>query len=113
MARPVGADGEATRRRILETALELFSDHGVGLTSIRDIARAAHVSVAMVHHYFGSKELLYEAVIDAMYAELAGLRAVLFEALADPSKGKDGLGALMERATRLGFGFARSHRRAV
>jgi AcrR family transcriptional regulator len=109
MPRPIHADAEATRRRILERAVALFSDQGAGATSIRDIARAADVSLAMVHHYFGSKDGLYAACVDAMYAELAELRAHLEAAL-----GRGGsVAELVERAVREGFRFARAHQTAV
>jgi AcrR family transcriptional regulator len=134
MARPVNADGERTRRRILECALELFAERGADAVSIRQLAAASDVSLAMVHHYFGDKDGLYAACVDAMYDELAPLRAELETALAaggalstdsEPSKrseppAKVPLGtasghtrALVERAVRVGFRFARGHQRAV
>jgi len=70
MSRPVNADADATRQRMLEAAVQLFAERGLGSTSIRDVAGAAGVSLAMVHHYFGSKDDLYDACIDATYAEL-------------------------------------------
>jgi AcrR family transcriptional regulator len=109
MARPVNADGERTRRRILECALELFSEHGADAVSIRQLAAASEVSLAMVHHYFGDKDGLYAACVDAMYDELAGLRVELEQALAAGGP----LPELAERAIRAGFRFARRHQRAV
>lgn len=67
MSRPIHADSGATRRRILESAVTRFSGHGLDGASIREIARDADVSLAMVHHYFGSKDELYRTCIDAMY----------------------------------------------
>lgn len=109
MARPVNANAEATRRRILSSALAQFSEGGAGKTSIRDIARAADVSLAMVHHYFGSKDALYVACIDSMYAELFSLRTHLEGAL----RAGGSVDELLERAVRTGFRFARAHRTAV
>jgi AcrR family transcriptional regulator len=63
MARPVNADGEATAKRILDAAFRCYLDGG-GFTSIRDIAREAKVSLAMIHHYFGSKAKLYERLCE-------------------------------------------------
>jgi AcrR family transcriptional regulator len=109
MARPVQADAEATRRRILQAALESFSNKGVGETSIREVARLAEVSLAMVHHYFGSKDELYQACIESMYGELAGLR----EQLLSEMTGVGDHRTLIERAVRVGFRFARDHQIAV
>ncbi|MBS1729300.1 MAG: TetR/AcrR family transcriptional regulator [Bacteroidetes bacterium] len=47
---------------IMEKAEELFAAKGYDGTSIREIARAAHVNLAMVSYYFGSKEKLMEAL---------------------------------------------------
>lgn len=81
MARPVNADGERTRSRILEAARLMVSSHGIDGVSIRDIARESGVSLATVHHYFGTKEALHAACIDDMYRDLAELRAALAPAL--------------------------------
>src|ERR1041385_6512140 len=74
MARPVNADAQATQAKILATAYDLFAARGIDGASVRDIAKGAAVSLAMVHHYFGSKQGLYEACVDAMLNELGGLR---------------------------------------
>src|SRR5260221_13397069 len=47
MARPPNADADATRRRILQSAITLFSDRGIGETSVRDVVAASGVSLAM------------------------------------------------------------------
>lgn len=109
MARPVGADAEATRARILDCASRLFSAAGFGDTSMRDIARAAQVSLATVHHYFGSKDELYRASVDSMYEELSALRGELTEQVASASSPSD----IVEQAVRATFRFAREHRAAV
>lgn len=109
MARPVQADAAKTRARILEAAGVAFADRGVGSTSIRQVAAAAEVSLAMVHHYFGSKSGLYEACINAMYAELTGLRSELAQVF---ESGSD-VGAIIDRAVRVGFRFGREHQVAV
>ena len=62
MARPKNADAAATRGRILAAARSLFAEQGLGGTSTRDIARTAGVSVATLHHHFGNKEGIAEAL---------------------------------------------------
>ncbi len=49
---------------ILASAEELFAEKGYEGTSIRDLATKAVINVAMVSYYFGSKEKLFEALID-------------------------------------------------
>src|SRR5262245_48110988 len=109
MPRPIQADAESTRRRILEAASELFSSHGSGSVSIRDIAKEAGITLATVHHYFGTKEQLYEACIQAMYAELESLRESIEPAFRKESQPKE----LLEAAVRASFRFAIAHRGAI
>lgn len=51
------------REHILLTAERLFGEKGFDGTSVRDIAQAAGVNLAMISYYFGSKEKLLEAMI--------------------------------------------------
>ena len=64
------ADGEITRRRILDAAERLFSIDGFTGVSVRAITAAAEVDLALVNYYFGSKEKLFHEVlirrVDAM-----------------------------------------------
>jgi AcrR family transcriptional regulator len=46
----------------MEAAEKLFAEQGFAGTSVRDIAEAAHVNLAMISYYFGSKEKLMEAM---------------------------------------------------
>jgi AcrR family transcriptional regulator len=55
---------EPARARILQTAAELFAEHGYASTSVRKICEAAQVNVAMVNYYFHSKEELHLAAFD-------------------------------------------------
>ncbi|MEM9070802.1 MAG: TetR/AcrR family transcriptional regulator [Myxococcota bacterium] len=108
MARPVNADASATRQRILTSATLLFSERGAK-SSIREIAKDAGVSLAMVHHYFGSKDDLFAACITGMYVELAELRTHLIEGLTETKS----IEQLFEYAIREGFRFARAHQPAM
>jgi AcrR family transcriptional regulator len=110
MARPVNADAQATQTRILTTAYDLFASRGMDGASIRDIAKGAGVSLAMVHHYFGSKQGLYEACIGAMLKELGGLRS---ELESDLARGELPPQAVLAEGIRSGFRYARRHRTAV
>ena len=53
------ASEKSVRDRLLDTAEELFCEHGFAGTSIRDIAATADCNIASVNYYFGSKEKLY------------------------------------------------------
>jgi len=48
---------------ILQVSEKLFAEHGFAGTSVRDIATAANINVAMISYYFGSKEKLLEAMV--------------------------------------------------
>ena len=50
--------------KIISAAETLFSNQGYDGTSVRDIADYAHVNVAMISYYFGSKEKLMEAIFE-------------------------------------------------
>lgn len=52
-----------TREAILTAARESFARHGYDGTTMRGIARDAGVDAALVHHYFGTKEELFAAVM--------------------------------------------------
>ena len=48
----------------METAEVLFAEKGFNGTSVRDIAEKAHVNLAMISYYFGSKDKLLESLFD-------------------------------------------------
>ena len=61
---PVAKKSEATRALILDTALDLFAEHGYERTTMRAIAQAAGVSVGNAYYYFDSKEHLVQGFYD-------------------------------------------------
>ncbi|MFG3014719.1 TetR family transcriptional regulator [Streptomyces cinerochromogenes] len=66
--RPPRTESAGTRDRILAAAREEFSARGYEKTSVRGIAKAAGVDSALVHHYFGTKEQVFEAAIEVAFA---------------------------------------------
>ena len=56
-------DREATERRILEAARDLFGEHGYDGVTVRMIAARAEANVALVNRYFGSKAALFGEVL--------------------------------------------------
>jgi AcrR family transcriptional regulator len=67
---------QAPRERILEAAEELFAAKGYSAT-VREIAAAAGMNLAMIHYYFGNKEGLYRAMFEENVAEMQRLMADL------------------------------------
>ncbi len=63
-------DPQATRRRILATAGELFAERGFLATTMRRIAERAGVNLASAHYHFGSKQALYLEVVRAEFGKL-------------------------------------------
>ncbi|MET7652264.1 MULTISPECIES: TetR family transcriptional regulator [unclassified Streptomyces] len=66
--RPPRAESADTRDLILAAAREEFSERGYDKTSVRGIAKAAGVDPALVHHYFGTKEQVFEAAVEVAFA---------------------------------------------
>lgn len=56
--------GTPTRRRLLESGAILFGEKGYDGVSVREICKHASTSMNMIHHYFGSKEGLLNAIIE-------------------------------------------------
>jgi AcrR family transcriptional regulator len=93
------ARGEDTRRRILETALDLFAAQGYEGASTRQIAEGAGVNLPAIQYYFGNKEGLYRAIIDDITANTDRHMAALTErvraALDAPETPREALAALL------------------
>ncbi|MFD8257595.1 TetR/AcrR family transcriptional regulator [Streptomyces griseoluteus] len=93
--RPPRTESGDTRDRILAAAREEFSERGYEKTSVRGIAKAAGVDSALVHHYFGTKEQVFEAAVAVAFAP----------ALAAPDAITEGpLDSVGERLTRFVLG---------
>ncbi|MFE1796373.1 MULTISPECIES: TetR/AcrR family transcriptional regulator [unclassified Streptomyces] len=88
-------DTPAARDRILSAAREEFAERGFEKTSMRAIAKAADVDSALVHHYFGTKEQVFEASIEVAIGPLLS---------APGSVGEGPLDGVGERLARFFFG---------
>ena len=60
--------GPERRESIMKAAQRLFSEKGYHGVSIDEIAREVDVSPAILYRHFKSKQLLYDAVLQAMAA---------------------------------------------
>ena len=61
---------EANRTRILAAAIEEFALRGYKGASMDAIAARTQTTRALINYYFGSKERLYLAVLERVYAEI-------------------------------------------
>lgn len=57
------ADAPDQRSAALDAALACFVRQGIAATSLRDIAREAGVTPALLHYYFGDRQQLLDAVV--------------------------------------------------
>ena len=57
------ADAPDQRAVALDAALACFVRQGIAATSLRDIAREAGVTPALLHYYFGDRQQLLDAVV--------------------------------------------------
>src|ERR1700761_9220829 len=69
-ARTTRPSADATRDRIVAAAVELFSERSFDGASTRDIATAAGVTQPLVTYHFHSKEELWQAAVDSLFAHL-------------------------------------------
>lgn len=58
-------DTERTRQRLLDAATAEFAEHGLAGARIDRIAQAAGVNKERIYQYFGKKDDLFAAVLDA------------------------------------------------
>jgi AcrR family transcriptional regulator len=107
MARPA----TDIRHRLLVAARAAFDKHGVDAVSLRTIARKAGTTIGMVYYYFPTKDDLFLAVIEDVYAtvlpDIAGLltaeaplRAKLGRVMDRLAGGGEAEGAVMRIAVR-------------
>lgn len=61
------------REVILSTAMKLFGQKGFEGASVRDIAAEADVNPAMISYYFGSKEKLFQNLVEYKASYLKGV----------------------------------------
>jgi AcrR family transcriptional regulator len=70
------------KEHIINVAIELFAEKGFEGTSIRELAAKADVNLAMINYYFGSKEALFEEMVEQ---KIAFIRNRLQELVDDKS----------------------------
>ncbi len=83
---PRKRDADATRARILKAAIAEFARSGFAGARGDRIATRARSSERMLYYYFGSKEGLFRAALESVYASLRDAEHALKIDLDDPSE---------------------------
>jgi AcrR family transcriptional regulator len=84
-------DRDVTRAAILGAAEQEFAEHGLEGARTEVIAERSGLTKGMIYHYFGSKEKLYEAALEQVFAPLLiSLQPFAAEGF-DPSKALEGV----------------------
>lgn len=69
MSRPLRADAQRNRDRLIETALEAFTNEGADVT-LESVAKRAGVGIGTLYRHFPTREALVEAVYRNELAKL-------------------------------------------
>jgi TetR/AcrR family transcriptional regulator len=84
-------DREVTRATILAAAEQEFARHGLESARTEEIAARSGVTKGMIYHYFGSKEKLYEAALEQLFAPLLMSLQQFASPEAEPEKALEGV----------------------
>ena len=57
------------RQTLLQSAIRLLNERGMGNVSLNDVAREAKLNPALVTYYFGTKDNLFQAVVEQVIGE--------------------------------------------
>ena len=96
-------DPEETKRNILDVATAEFSAMGLAGARVDAIAERTNTTKRMLYYYFGSKEGLYEAVLDKVYGDIRALEQDLHVSELEPVDG-------MRRLVEFTFDYHDRHR---
>ena len=80
-------DPERNQERILRAATGEFARYGLGGARVDRIAERAGANKRMLYYYFGNKEDLFLAVLEAEYARIRAAEQKLHLADLDPEQG--------------------------
>src|SRR5947207_12652381 len=85
-SKPVRRGPEPTdaQWRVINAALKLFAQNGIGGTSLRMIATELGVTVAAVYHQYNTKDEIIHAAVESL---LRRLETVIDDAEAQPTAG--------------------------
>ena len=77
--RPAKTPSEGTRERLIRVATAMIAEQGYAAATVRNICREADAAVNMVHHFFGSKEGLFDAILAGIGEDLMGVPMRIIE----------------------------------
>jgi AcrR family transcriptional regulator len=88
------AKTDATQRRILDAATEVFATRGFTAATMADVVAASGASVGSIYHHFGGKHELYLAIFERMATAVdrrieAAMRQAGFETGFETGTGAD------------------------
>ncbi|GAC1532116.1 MAG: TetR/AcrR family transcriptional regulator [Marmoricola sp.] len=87
----------ATRRLLVDIALEQFTEHGYAATSLDTIVSRARVTKGALYHHFSGKQALFEAVFEKTEADAAAAMRKALKKSKDPwEKAALGLRAFLD-----------------
>ncbi|UFP95221.1 TetR/AcrR family transcriptional regulator [Gloeobacter morelensis] len=90
-------------QRILETAEYFFARLGFMGTRVDEIARVAHINKRMIYYHYGSKEGLYQAVLEKHLKPMIEMSRHVLQTDLPPA-------AMLERLLNTYFDFLATHR---
>ena len=82
--RPKQLNGGVIRQNILDAAIRVFAERGLGGARIKAISKVARSNDRMIYYYFGSKEKLYIEVLETLYRNMTDAERNLALDLSDP-----------------------------
>jgi len=87
--RRISADESTARERIMKAAREVFALHSYKAASTRMVAKQAGVEHPLIHYYFGSKEKLFQAMVEDIYSEFSLVQVTWLDGIerVPPSQG--------------------------
>jgi AcrR family transcriptional regulator len=88
---PKIVDAEEYRRKLLHRCLDLFADQGYANVTTRQISKELGISTGAMYHYFPSKQVLFEQLVE----EISWQDVRLFNSITES-------GTLTQRIDRLG-----------
>ncbi len=64
---PVEPEPSETKERIIQGAIEVFSEYSVDMATMRMIAKEANVTLSLLVYHFQNKENIYQTVLDRVF----------------------------------------------
>jgi AcrR family transcriptional regulator len=66
----IPSKSQQAQARLLQAAVRIFGEKGLKGATVREIAKAAGQNIAAIAYHFGSKEKLYQTIIEGIVAEI-------------------------------------------